>query len=111
MVVPYANYLSFLDAHSAANETLFRVDDSSTSDHTAVGTSFFLSLTAMSGFGDYFRWLDEPLDATGIISRQFGEGDHGASGEWYSIDGRRLSGRPAQRGVYIRNGKKMLINK
>ena len=111
MVVPYANYLSFLDAHSAANETLFRVDDSSTSDHTAVGTSFFLSLTAMSGFGDYFRWLDESQDATGIMSHQFGEGGLGASGEWYSIDGRRLSGRPAQRGVYIRNGKKMLINK
>lgn len=28
---------------------------------------------------------------------------------WYSIDGRRLSGKPTQKGVYIMNGKKTII--
>ena len=28
---------------------------------------------------------------------------------WYSLDGRRLNGIPAQRGIYINNGKKILI--
>ena len=28
---------------------------------------------------------------------------------WYTLDGRRLSGKPAQRGVYINNGKKIII--
>ena len=28
---------------------------------------------------------------------------------WYSLDGRRLSGRPLQRGIYINNGKKVVI--
>ena len=28
---------------------------------------------------------------------------------WYSIDGRRLSGKPTQKGVYIKNGKKTII--
>ena len=27
---------------------------------------------------------------------------------WYSIDGRRLQGKPTQKGVYIRNGKKII---
>ena len=34
--------------------------------------------------------------------------DH-ESGDWYSIDGRRLNGMPTQKGVYIKNGKKTII--
>ena len=30
---------------------------------------------------------------------------------WYSIDGRRLSGQPSTKGIYIKNGKKTVINK
>ena len=29
---------------------------------------------------------------------------------WYSISGQKLSGRPAERGFYIRNGKKIVVN-
>ena len=29
--------------------------------------------------------------------------------EWYSLDGRRLSGKPSAKGVYINNGKKIVI--
>jgi hypothetical protein len=33
-----------------------------------------------------------------------------AGGEaWYSLDGRKLSGKPAQKGVYINNGKKIVM--
>ena len=28
---------------------------------------------------------------------------------WYALDGRRLSGKPTQRGIYINNGKKIVI--
>lgn len=31
------------------------------------------------------------------------------TGEWYSLDGRRLSGKPAKKGMYINNGKKVII--
>ena len=31
------------------------------------------------------------------------------SDAWYSIDGSRLNGKPAQKGVYINNGKKIVI--
>ena len=29
--------------------------------------------------------------------------------EWYSLDGRKLSGKPAKKGLYIRNGKKIVV--
>jgi len=33
-----------------------------------------------------------------------------ADGEWYTLEGIRLSGRPAEKGVYIFNGMKVLVN-
>lgn len=30
-------------------------------------------------------------------------------GVWYSLDGRRLTGEPQQKGIYIKNGKKIII--
>ena len=35
--------------------------------------------------------------------------DNSAAAQWYSLDGRSLSKEPAQKGVYIRNGKKIVI--
>jgi hypothetical protein len=29
--------------------------------------------------------------------------------QWWSIDGRKLNGKPSQKGVYIRNGKKVVV--
>lgn len=31
------------------------------------------------------------------------------NGNWYSLDGRKFSSKPSQRGVYINNGKKVII--
>jgi hypothetical protein len=33
----------------------------------------------------------------------------GRSAAWYSLDGRKLSGKPTKSGVYIHNGKKVVI--
>ena len=30
-------------------------------------------------------------------------------GAWYTIDGRKLSGKPTQKGIYIKDGKKMVV--
>lgn len=35
--------------------------------------------------------------------------DHAASAQWYSLDGRRLDKAPKTKGVYIRNGRKLVI--
>lgn len=35
--------------------------------------------------------------------------DHGNSDVWYTLDGVRLSGRPKTKGIYVNNGKKVLV--
>ena len=30
-------------------------------------------------------------------------------GEWYTLDGRKLSGKPSAKGIYIIGGKKVLV--
>ena len=49
-------------------------------------------------------------ETTGIISIENGkwkiENDADA---WYTIDGRKLDGKPTQRGIYVNNGKKVAI--
>jgi len=32
-----------------------------------------------------------------------------ATARWFTLDGRRLQGQPTQKGVYINNGKKVVI--
>ena len=32
-----------------------------------------------------------------------------ADGIWYSIDGQRIDGRPSQKGIYVINGKKVIV--
>ena len=60
-------------------------------------------LTAFNiGFGD-----DE---ATGIISLTPAPSPKGEGSDyWYTLDGRRLNGKPSRAGVYINNGIKVVI--
>ncbi len=43
---------------------------------------------------------------TGITSMEAGK-DTNHNNDWYTIDGRRLPGRPSAKGIYINNGKKV----
>ena len=43
-------------------------------------------------------------DATSIHNSQFII--HNEAGAWYSLDGRKLQGKPSQKGIYIHNGRK-----
>ena len=45
---------------------------------------------------------------TGIKNGQWSM-DNGQSETWLTIDGRKLDGKPTQRGIYINNGKKVVI--
>jgi hypothetical protein len=31
------------------------------------------------------------------------------SGEWYTVDGKKLSGRPTKKGLYVKDGQKVVI--
>ena len=73
----------------------------------------------IKGFRAYFV-LDDPA-AVRSISMDFGDGatslreirneelEMRNADEWYSVDGRKLSGRPTAKGVYINNGKKTIV--
>ena len=46
-------------------------------------------------------------DATGVIGVK--EVSEGKDDTYFGLDGRRLSGRPSQKGVYIRGGQKVVV--
>ena len=51
-------------------------------------------------------------EATGIVSAEANSSLftlHSSLSEWFTLDGRRLDGQPTQRGIYINNGKKVVI--
>jgi len=74
----------------------------------------------MKGFRAYFQLKDDAANAASF-NLDFGNGEttginsltsepsSNGEGSIYSLDGRRLSSKPAQKGVYIVNGKKMVI--
>ncbi len=68
----------------------------------------FLALSGETAKAREFMMVFD--DATGIHSIDNGQliMDNEA-GAWYSLDGRRLSGKPTQKGLYIHNGTKVLI--
>ena len=55
-----------------------------------------------------YKW--EPTIPTGINSVDNSQSATGnEAGDWYTIDGRKLSGKPAQKGIYIVNGRKVAV--
>lgn len=71
----------------------------------------------VSPYRAYFRFCDftGAMHSRSIIIVEDGatgirliDGDR-ADGDWYDLSGRRLSGKPASKGVYIQNGKKVVI--
>ena len=55
-----------------------------------------------------YKW--EPADPSGINSVDNSQSATGnEAGDWYTIDGRKLSGKPVQKGIYIVNGRKVAV--
>ncbi|MCR4811339.1 MAG: hypothetical protein K5867_01940 [Bacteroidales bacterium] len=57
------------------------------------------------------RLVNRNDDATdiGTISIDNGQLTIDNEGAWYSLDGRKFSGKPSQKGIYINNGSKIII--
>ena len=47
-------------------------------------------------------------ESTGIQTINNGQWSMG-NGQWYTIDGRKLNGRPTQKGLYIHGGQKVML--
>ena len=115
MVVPYGNYLSFRDAHPDGEGELYRIDSSvNSTDHSAVGTQFFLALTTTGSYGAYFKWLDEsPATGIGPIY-DLTISDSPFDDAWYDLSGRKIvngksSNGKLPKGIYVHRGRKTVI--
>ena len=53
--------------------------------------------------------IDFGDESTGIVSISKESGSQVASTGWFTLDGRRLNGKPSRAGVYINNGNKVVI--
>ena len=52
--------------------------------------------------------LGDNSEASGITSTSF-TNDTNSSDAWYVLRGRKLRGKPTQRGIYINKGRKIVI--
>ena len=59
----------------------------------------------ISNIGIYTRTGEQ----TGIVGATLNDKGQMINDKWYSLDGRRLSGKPTQKGLYINNGRKVVI--
>ena len=48
-------------------------------------------------------------DATGLGEKVIMDSDGSATAKWFDLQGRKLDGKPTKRGLYIMNGKKVVI--
>ena len=48
-------------------------------------------------------------DATSISEELRVKSEESATALWFTLDGRRLAGKPARSGIYINNGRKVII--
>ena len=63
-------------------------------------------------------WLEVPASNARSLKVVFGEATsihnsqctiHNDAGDWYDLNGRKLNGMPTKKGVYIMNGKKVVV--
>ena len=78
-----------------------------TSGGTLATGKVFLPMTSGSGSRAATRSIvTDDGETTGIINTK----SHELSGDdWYSMDGRKLNGKPTRKGIYIQNGKKVVV--
>ena len=108
MVVPFGNYLAFRDAHPDGENDSYRMNDTfSDDDHMAAATLFFAELCVAETFAPNFEWISEGAIPTGIQTVSGVRSQ--MSDVWYTLDGRRLQGKPTQKGIYINKGVKKVI--
>ena len=60
----------------------------------------------------YYSVVPEVFQSRGITTgiESVANGQPTMDNSWYTIDGRKLGEKPTQKGIYIYNGKKVMIN-
>ena len=71
---------------------------------TLDGSKAHLEIPTSAGSRSFIGFGDD--NTTGIELPALADDE---AGEWYSLDGRRLSGKPARKGIYVKDGQKYII--
>ena len=113
----YSFYASYGNTTATAQDPFYYVNiDGGISlgnDGTVTVGAFRWIIRVESKFGGstaYARkmtFFDGESDVTGITTTNFT--NYTNSDAWYTLDGRKLDGKPAAKGIYVNNGRKIVI--
>lgn len=98
-VVPIHNYQR---AKAAFGDRVTFYESKANGNHLDTGNEFYTGATLEDCIREFATL---PYQTTGIRSIVQSDDDT----YWYDLSGRRLAGKPTQRGIYIRNGRKIII--
>lgn len=108
----------------SAGSDIFTLNVGAARDSYAEGSVFISNYSNVRPFQAYVRHSSQARgtdDIQFIPLTSIGGGDDttaimeiiqpaaNGTGDWYSLDGRKLSSKPTQKGIYIQNGKKIVI--
>ena len=96
-------YYPLSGASIGAQRAYFKIgegDDDQARQLTAFSIDFFDEQSGEAERG---------AESTGIVSISKESGSQGAASGWYTLDGRRLQGKPSRAGVYIYKGLKRVV--
>ena len=92
---------------------------SATSNNYAFNGKQFVWVKTALAVGQYKAWLEVPTgtQSAPILTLVFGDATkientnvpNLTNGDWYDLNGRKLQGKPTKKGVYIMNGKKVVV--
>ncbi len=103
---------AYTEAHAEAQVFYTLANESGLGFYKYTGSTLgankaFLALDeAVAARGFVFQFEE---DATGINEELRMKNEESASAQWFTLDGRKLSGKPNKAGLYIVNGKKVII--
>ena len=92
----------------AAN-TLYFPDGTAPTTIGACRAYFTVDLATANQARQFVLNFGDDASGIGSLSPDPSPSREGSAGAWYSMDGRKLSGKPTQKGVYILNGSKIVI--
>ena len=98
------NYYSLGKKNDAIG--FYKFDNNGTTTITLGANKAYLNTTAPSNSSKGFIFTyDDPTAIASIVNGQSST----VNGQWYTLDGRKLAGKPTAPGVYIINKKKVLV--
>ena len=111
----YASLPNYLAVYGYVVGYLYVVNGDSGKEKNELNADWFSYFYAKGWFSFGFvnsNWYDLPTYFTLLASLGISDGmtiGPSADGRYYSLDGKRIEGVPTQKGVYIHNGKKVVV--